>query len=61
MSSQRAAAAAIAWLVSGSASPTFSIVSSENTTPKPNVSSTRFRSYTVTRWLGSCRLSRMAR
>jgi hypothetical protein len=44
MSSQWVAAAAIAWLVSGSASPTFSSVSSENTTPNPKVSSSRFRS-----------------
>jgi hypothetical protein len=44
MSSQRAAAAAMARLVSASASPTFSSVSSENTTPNPKVSSSRFRS-----------------
>jgi hypothetical protein len=44
MSSHRVAAAAIARFVSPSASPTFSSVSSENTTPKPKLSSTRLRS-----------------
>jgi hypothetical protein len=39
--------------ISGSASPKPASVASENTTPKPNVSSARLRSMTVTSCRGS--------
>ena len=46
--------------VARSASATSSRVASEKTTPKPNVSSGLFRSYTVIRAAGSIFLMRVA-
>jgi len=53
MSSQWAKLATMASYVSWSASANWSRVASENTTPKPKVSSGRLRSTTVTSCAGS--------
>src|SRR6185369_3178023 len=53
MSSQRCACRPIACVMSGSALASASSVASENTTPKPNVSSAWLRSSTVTSCRGS--------
>src|SRR5437870_1015649 len=53
MSSQRWPSAIIAALTSGSPCSSACSVASENTTPNPNVSSRRLRSYTTTSWRGS--------
>ena len=61
MSVQYAKRDVIARCVSGSASSKLPSVSSEKTTPQPNVSSARFRSWTVTSCAGSSRFMRMAK
>src|SRR5579859_5299679 len=61
MSSQRANSAAIASRITGSACSMPPRVSSENTTPKPNVSSWALRSQTSTSQPGSSCLARAAK
>ncbi len=61
MSSQWAKARAMAAWVAGSASSKLSSVASENTTPKPKVSSGRLRSRTTTSWAGSAFFIKIAK
>ena len=61
ISAQRANCGASVANVSGSAASMPSSVSSEKTTPKPNVSSAALRSWTTTSWAGSRRLARIAK
>ena len=58
---QLAHASVIAVNVGSSATRRRPSVSSENTTPKPNVASGGLRSMTVTSWRGSAFLSRIER
>ena len=60
MSDQRAKLRVISAYVGGSAASNAVSVSSEKTTPKPNVSSGALRSQTVTSFAGSSRLKRIA-